>query len=147
MMPHSTTPLRKPPRLHWGYLLTAFVLVALIIIGSLIVFPEWTRTNGWVFVLLAVVIFGVVEFVANWRTAFEARQVEPPAAAPSMTQIDRSGGTDIEAQEVTIGGDVAGRDVVKTVYEAPAMGVVGLHQLPPISTAYECDYFSLSDPD
>ncbi len=140
-MPHSTTPPRKPPRFHRGYLLAAFVLVALIFVGSLIVFPEWTRTNGWVFVLLAVVIFGVVEFVANWRTAFEARRDEPPAATPSMTQIDRSGGTDIEAQEVTFGGDVVGRDkfqasgdiamhdIIKM--EAPAMGVVGLHQLPP----------------
>ncbi|HKZ82726.1 MAG TPA: tetratricopeptide repeat protein [Anaerolineae bacterium] len=46
-------------------------------------------------------------------------------------QVVRSGGVDLDANQVTVGGDVAGRDIVKTIQEAPAVGVVGLHQLPP----------------
>jgi len=41
----------------------------------------------------------------------------------------RSGGVDISAQRVNIGGDVVGRD--KIVYEAPAPIAASLHQLPP----------------
>ncbi len=45
----------------------------------------------------------------------------------------RSGGVDISAQQVTVSGDVVGRDkiVQNIIQEAPAVGVVGLHQLPP----------------
>lgn len=65
-------------RLHWGYLLTAMAIAATLFVGSLIVLPEWTRTNGWVFILLGIVIDRTLEAVANWRTAFDTTPKSKP---------------------------------------------------------------------
>jgi hypothetical protein len=64
-------PQRRRLRLLWGYLLAAVLLAALLFVGSLIMFPDWTRTNSSVLVLLVIVTNEVVQFVANWHMAFE----------------------------------------------------------------------------
>jgi hypothetical protein len=69
----SSFPQCRRSRFHRGYLLVTVMLVALLFVGSLLIFPDWTRTNGWVFVLLGIVADRVVQFVANWRTAFSAQ--------------------------------------------------------------------------
>src|SRR5512143_432119 len=52
---------------------------------------------------------------------------QPSTGASSIE--NRSGGVNVDAQQVDIAGDVVARD--KVVYEAPTPIVTALHQLPP----------------
>ncbi len=48
-----------------------------------------------------------------------------------MGNVNRSGGIDIKDSDVHVDGDVAGRDIVKQIQEAPQPIALSLHQLPP----------------
>jgi len=69
----ASFPQRRRSRLHRGYPLATVMLTALLFAGSLLLFPEWTRTNGSVFVLFGIVVDRVIQFVANCRTAFSTQ--------------------------------------------------------------------------
>ncbi len=68
--------------LKWKYLISGIVLAIVVFIGSMLIFPDWGRSNGWMLVLVVVIVSGVVEFLANWRQAFEAS----PVASKSLMQ-------------------------------------------------------------
>ena len=110
-------------RLHWGYLIAGVVLAVVVFTASLLVFPASGQSVGVVLALAVLVAAGVVEFLANWRQAFEA------PAAPAAPRAGRdvvaatgdaqTGGARVEAQgDATIEGDVVARDKITNIYEA-----------------------------
>jgi tetratricopeptide (TPR) repeat protein len=122
----STSPKRQ--RFHRGYLLIAAILALVLYFGSLALFPDWGQSVSVLFALAVVVIGGVITFLSDLRTAF----APPPENAATTTQQSTtvSGRVDIGGSQNTIGGDVAGRDIIKQIQEAPNPLALNLHQLP-----------------
>jgi len=136
MLNPNTPPHKR--RFHPGYLIAAIALAALLFFGSLAIFPDWTRANGWVFILLVGVIDRAIEFIANLRTAIAPDSTAEATSSlatqqTKVTQSDISAGRDVVVggSKIEAGGNVAMRDMHTTIVEAPAVRVIGLHQLSP----------------
>jgi hypothetical protein len=57
--------------LQIGYLIAGIALCILIIVASLILFPDWARSNFTLVVLIAVAFGVATQFIANFRKAYE----------------------------------------------------------------------------
>lgn len=62
---------RSARHLHVGYLIAAILLAAILFVASLLAFPGHGQSIGTILALVALIAGGVVEFVANWRQAFD----------------------------------------------------------------------------
>ena len=118
---------KKRFRLHRGYAIAAIIIASVLFVGSLILFPQWSQSNSGLLVLIVIIVAGVVTFLADFRTAFSTHAESQPSSTTINQTTNRSGGTDIHAQQVSA-QDIVGRD--KIVYEAAAQVATSLHQLP-----------------
>ncbi len=65
----------------WRYIVVAIFLVIIAFLASLFIFPDWAGSNRLILALIVLIISQTVNFLANFRTAFEPRpqiQATPP---------------------------------------------------------------------
>ncbi|MBI3244390.1 MAG: AAA family ATPase, partial [Chloroflexi bacterium] len=70
-------------RIHWGWVIIALILAMLAYIASRAIF-QWDNSLAALFTLAVVVAVGVVNFIANFRQAFE--NAEPDERSPLHPQ-------------------------------------------------------------
>ncbi len=127
-------------RFHPGYLLVVAIVTALVIVFSLIVFPDSGQNAVLVIVLVGIAVYTAVEFVANLRAAIAPAEPASPTSTPYISIADsRIWASDdvVIGPKIESGGDVVGRDKIggdyvgrdKIVYEAPTPTVTALHGL------------------
>jgi tetratricopeptide (TPR) repeat protein len=133
----------QKPRLHFRYLIFAIIIAIIVVMLSLILYPEWTASLRALLGLLAAVVTVVLATVANIRQIIEPSLADKPAAPlPSIQTKEQSGsvsiseGTasiqgDLVGRDKIIAGEVIGRDKITQIIQPPPPAVQALHSLPP----------------
>lgn len=78
-------------RFHWGWLVSAVILITIVFIVSLRLFPDWGQSLTSLFNLTVADVIGVIVLLAALRQLIEAQKSTPPH---------------IHAENITAGGDV-----------------------------------------
>lgn len=75
----------RPGKLDVRYLAISFGILLVVVVASLLLFPEWRESPALIIVLIVATIVGVVGFAANFRAAFMPDRKD---AAPAALDYD-----------------------------------------------------------